>query len=367
MGSENGSYVLCPRDHRVIRLTIELLEKALNAPFMTAARMVSVGKVLHVLRRLPLPSEDMCVRLDITGPTRTFQDRRIQHSWSVDLDNGCITISSGGYFFRPSSGGDSFSCMSWTAWPGVEAEHADYWAGLRIVDDAQPFEEEVTALNLGEPGYGLIVNDDENPLLDEDADEEKDWDDGHEWLESEDLDEEQWTEESHRAERSPTGGGPSLEEECMSRAPSIVQLAKVASVGLMDLLRDILPPTDHIDLRGWYFYLTLACTYAAVEQLSALDIDPDVRNRAIMAVEDGLRQMGEQTPIMVLDCKKACDAVIEKLVASGRSDGNIFPEALGRWVLANTPGVPEDWKRNSNTAVRVGALAFQATSGWWMD
>ena len=170
---QDDNFILNPRDKMVIVLAIQLLERAMRAPFMTAAKMVSVAKALHVLSRLPLPSEEMLLRIDITGPTRSFEDRQIRHSWSVELDNSAIIISSGGYFARSSTGGDSFSCMRWTACPGCESDYSDYLASLHIVDDAKPFEDEVAELDFSQPGYSLDVIDENNTLLEEDATKEE--------------------------------------------------------------------------------------------------------------------------------------------------------------------------------------------------
>ena len=159
MGDGDQTYVLNENDEEVIEATIWLLERALNAPFMTAAKMVSVAKMLHVLRGLPSRSEDMCVYIQLCGPSREVGDSTEHYYWDFQLENGCISISFNGYTYQPSVGGDSFTCWQWAAWPGHESEYKNHLGGLWMVDgpDAEP--------DLTESGYSLIIYDGENPLL----------------------------------------------------------------------------------------------------------------------------------------------------------------------------------------------------------
>jgi len=80
-----------------------------------------------------------------------------------------ISISSGGHFYRESTGGDTFTSMQWNAWPGCEAECRSYLDSLWMVDDAQPFDIEVESVDLSLPGHTIEVFDDDNPLLDDDV------------------------------------------------------------------------------------------------------------------------------------------------------------------------------------------------------
>jgi hypothetical protein len=64
-----------------------------------------------------------------------------------------LRLRAGGYFYRQITGGDSFTCMQWTAEPGQESDYSDYLGNLGIVDDAQPFDHEVEGIDLSQAGY----------------------------------------------------------------------------------------------------------------------------------------------------------------------------------------------------------------------
>ena len=153
MSAEDASeipdrYCLTGRDRAVVATAIQLLEMILRAPFITPAETVSVAKVLHVLKRLPERSAEITVSISLSGPERVFGEHRIYHFWQVNIVDDQIEISSGGHFYRKSTGGDSFTCLQWNAEPGLEADYGDYLAQHKIVDDAQPFDQEIDALDL---------------------------------------------------------------------------------------------------------------------------------------------------------------------------------------------------------------------------
>jgi hypothetical protein len=167
-------YCLNGRDQVVVAAAIQLVEKILQANFITPVEMVSMAKVLHVLKRLPKRSSAISVSTSLSGPTRVFGKRRIYHFWQVNVVEEQIEISSGGHFYRESTGGDTFTCMEWNAQPGLEAEYGDYFDQLQIVVDTQPFDKEIAAIDLAQPGYTLSVTDQDNPLLEDIADTDHD-------------------------------------------------------------------------------------------------------------------------------------------------------------------------------------------------
>jgi hypothetical protein len=77
-----------------------------------------------------------------------------------------LSISSRRHFYRPSSGGDTFTTMTWAVVPGEPADFADYREGLVIVPDVQSFQNAVTNMDLG-CGYKVEITDPDNPLLEE--------------------------------------------------------------------------------------------------------------------------------------------------------------------------------------------------------
>ena len=169
-------YQLCEQDHQIVAAARQLLLEISRWKQIRANQLEVVSKILQVLDRLPSVSDELFTSVLLTGPRRHFGDHKIYHWWNVEVEGQDLTVSSGGYFHRPSTGGDSFTCMTWSATPGYETEYSDYLQTLQIVDDAQPFESEVMQLALGEPGYSLeiSVNGEEIDLPDEDEDDEID-------------------------------------------------------------------------------------------------------------------------------------------------------------------------------------------------
>jgi hypothetical protein len=167
MGEE---FIISSRDKQIISTTILLLNKILKSSFIQPAQIVSVGKLLHVFSKLPKDTNNVNVTLDLSGPTRIYEDRKIWHSWQINVEPEYISVSSGGHFHRQSTGGDSFTCMQWNASPGCDCAYNEYLDQLWIVDDAQPFDTEIDQLDLSKEGYSLDIDDEDNPLLGEEDD-----------------------------------------------------------------------------------------------------------------------------------------------------------------------------------------------------
>ncbi len=167
---ENGQYMLKDRDKKIITAALTLLEKIIRSSFVRPAELVSIAKLLHVLQALPTVTDGVDVHLTLTGPRRWFGDHEIFHWWDVSIENGLIEISSGGHFYRKSTGGDTFRAMHWSSAPEEEPDYKDYLNELWMVDDAQPYCQEVITLDLTQTGYSLEVMDNDNSLLDAIAD-----------------------------------------------------------------------------------------------------------------------------------------------------------------------------------------------------
>lgn len=174
---EADKYELDSSDLTVVKTAIQLLKKIILGPLVSPAEVISVSKAMHVLKRLPHTSSEMNVSITLTGPRRSFhgqeEKHEIYHWWEVEIEETLITITSRGYFYRQSTGGDSFIAMDWKAAPGCETDHAVFLDQLGLVDDAQPFEQEVMQIDLSKPGYKLTVNDEDNTLLEEIAEDEE--------------------------------------------------------------------------------------------------------------------------------------------------------------------------------------------------
>jgi hypothetical protein len=166
-------FLINDRDRRIVSSGVLLLEKIIRSSSIKPSQLISVSKVLHVLKRLPRVSSEIVVSIGLSGPRRWFDDREICHYWHVDIEGTRIDIYSGGYFYRESTGGDSFTLMQWTAVPEVETSFNDYLALHWIVDDARPFDSEIAAIDLREAGFSFDVHDADNPFLEEEYAEDE--------------------------------------------------------------------------------------------------------------------------------------------------------------------------------------------------
>jgi tetratricopeptide (TPR) repeat protein len=166
-------YILSEKDRSIVAATKLLLRKIIRLSSIRPNEMEVVAKVLGIFERLPRVSDELNAVINLTGPRHQYGEHEIYHYWIVEVEGAEIRVSSNGHFYRPSSGGDSFTCMQWRAVPGCETFYGDYLDGLRIVDDAQPYETEVARLPISEPGYHLSVElEGENVDVSEDEEEE---------------------------------------------------------------------------------------------------------------------------------------------------------------------------------------------------
>jgi hypothetical protein len=175
----SDTYIVSTSDKAITDAAIQMLNKIARAPFTRPAQLVTVAKALHVLSKIPQVAQaEISVHVSLDGPRRWFGEHEIWHWWTIDIENQFLQIEAGGHFYRESTGGDSFTSLIWNIRPGEQATYLDYLDQLQIVDDAQPFPQEVAGLDLTGPGFSLEVVDEDNPLLeemeidDEDEDEE---------------------------------------------------------------------------------------------------------------------------------------------------------------------------------------------------
>jgi hypothetical protein len=80
------------------------------------------------------------------------------HWRHLEIDGEVVSVTSDGHFYRPTTGGDSFTAMAWRASSNFATEHFDCHDDLSIVDDAQPFDSEVKSIDFAQPGYVLEVS-----------------------------------------------------------------------------------------------------------------------------------------------------------------------------------------------------------------
>ena len=159
------------RDRTLLTAATILLRK-LTAKMLRPAELVSVAKLQHALSRLPRGTLGLDVPISVTGPRRKFGEIETWHWWEVALEDGRLSISSGGHFYQPSTGGDSFTTMNWAAAPGQPAQFDDYRENLLMVPDVYSFPDAVEGMDFAAETYTVEITDPDNPLLEGDTDEE---------------------------------------------------------------------------------------------------------------------------------------------------------------------------------------------------
>lgn len=175
--SDDEAYVLSSQDNDIVSATKQLIRKTVRSENITAAKLEIVARILQVFEALPSVVADLDLQLQVTGPRRTFGSHEIYHWWNIEVESGRLCVTSGGYFYRSDTGGDTFTSMIWEAVPGFATEHNDYLDTLSIVDDAQPFDLEVQEIDFAMGGYSITVFENGEELEDGSSDEDEQEDD----------------------------------------------------------------------------------------------------------------------------------------------------------------------------------------------
>lgn len=191
------SYVMNDEDWVLIRSASDLLKMLTQASWVSAAERVTIAKLQHVLAKLPHTTELDYINLSLSGPQKFFGDIKVFDWWEIDFSDGELRIQNGGYFHRPSSGGDTFTTTSWFISPDNESDYDDFLHSLKIVPDVAAFPDSVERIDLSAGGYSLTLTDETNTLLEE-MEEEED-----EEAEDDDSDEEEETEDDSENELEP--------------------------------------------------------------------------------------------------------------------------------------------------------------------
>jgi hypothetical protein len=181
-------YNLNARDRSLLQAATNLLKRVAAAETLRPAELVSVAKLLHVLSILPRVTSDLEVTVQVTGPRREFGEIETLHYWEVAVEGERLSISSGGHFFQPSTGGDSFTTMIWAAIPEEFSDLDDYRQSLWMVPDVLWFPDAVAGVDFASGGYKIRVIDEDNSLLEDDEDPNEEGSDGEPGdIEEEDL------------------------------------------------------------------------------------------------------------------------------------------------------------------------------------
>jgi hypothetical protein len=165
-------YMFDERDHALVTAAATLLKKVANAETLRPAELVSVAKLQHALSILPRVTHDVEVTVSVVGPRLMSGEIETWHYWDIGIEQEQLSIVSGGHFYQPTTGGDSFTTMNWTAVPEESAELDDYRETLWMVPDVQSFPEAVADIAFAEHAYRIKVTDSDNALLEDYEDTE---------------------------------------------------------------------------------------------------------------------------------------------------------------------------------------------------
>jgi hypothetical protein len=162
------AYRFNPQDRELLEAAAVLLKKIAAFEKLRPATLVSAAKIQHVLSRLPQVTSDLNVTISVIGPRRNFDEVETWHYWDIAIEDEQLSISSGGHYYHPCTGGDSFTTMNWIAMPEEPAVCEDYRDELWMVPDVQSFPEGVAAIDFASSYYKIEISDPENLLLSED-------------------------------------------------------------------------------------------------------------------------------------------------------------------------------------------------------
>ncbi len=166
-------YVLNGADQAFLGAAASMLAKIVKSDAISAAKLVSVAKLQHALSRLPRVTSALTVEVTVTGPRRKFGRIETWHYWDIRLSDGELHLGSGGHFYDPGTGGDSFTSFSWSISPESKSEFRDYRAHLSAVPDLMSYPDAINFIDFSEGKYRVGVEDADNPLLEE-SDEDDD-------------------------------------------------------------------------------------------------------------------------------------------------------------------------------------------------
>lgn len=172
----NKPYRLARTDRLVLAAVGRLLQRIASSNCITPAQLVSVAKLQHVLSKLPHVTED--VRVTVSVAWSVNQDgNRGASGFTLTADDGDLSLSCGGSEYTEGVGSDSFTTMSWSAYPGYETDYDGSW------DSDWMGSQEPGALDAG-TGFPLAechisVCDEDNSLLSDDDEPDDGGVEGH--------------------------------------------------------------------------------------------------------------------------------------------------------------------------------------------
>jgi hypothetical protein len=128
-------YQFTTRDEELLWCASVLLRKVMDSGRIRPAQMVTLAKQQHVLSVLPRVTEDLTASVSVCCPRHKFGDIETYHWWDFGIEDDRLSITSGGHFYDPKTGGDTFTTMDWAAVPEEPTELNDYRESLWMVPD----------------------------------------------------------------------------------------------------------------------------------------------------------------------------------------------------------------------------------------
>lgn len=160
-------YLLTDQDRALTKLASHVLHAALNSPISSWAQRVSAAKLMHVYSRLPAASSTTSVEVTFTPTRQRYGPVELGFWLTVGATDGWLKIQYAGHYYHPDTGGDSFTVFTWGAAPGNAPRYDVGSLGVvrSLVDPMKCLRELVAAAE----DCRIAVEDDENPLLEDDA------------------------------------------------------------------------------------------------------------------------------------------------------------------------------------------------------
>ena len=97
-------YELDDRDLSIAFAAKNLLWKLVRSPSISPEQVEAVAKILRVFDKIPNTSDQFDAIIELSGPRRWYGEHEIWHYWHISIDQQALEVSSGGHFYRQSTG-----------------------------------------------------------------------------------------------------------------------------------------------------------------------------------------------------------------------------------------------------------------------
>jgi hypothetical protein len=160
-----------PTDQLVLEAVGQILQRIAVSNCIRPAQLVSIAKVQHVLSKLPRVAEDVCVTVSLSWSVNQDGNRG-SSGWTFTAADGDLSLSCGGSEYTEGVGSDSFTTMSWSAYPGRETDYDGSWDSEWMGSQEPGALDACTGFPLGE--CHISIHDEDNALLSDDDERDDD-------------------------------------------------------------------------------------------------------------------------------------------------------------------------------------------------